>query len=97
MHSKQISFICLTFLSFFFIQSSDEFSLSTISQHAKDWASDCSQNLSPYELQLTANLLYLLYINAFLDTEIHQSDIPLLQITSKYSTDHSPSLNILPE
>lgn len=67
--------------------------VSQHTQHAHDWSTWCVQEMTPQELQLTANLLYLLYVNALLDTEIQRCFSPLLELNQIVRNNLADPLN----
>jgi hypothetical protein len=67
--------------------------------HSQEWGSQCSQYMNPQELQLTANILYLLYANAVIDSKVQQFFTPISRLTQAIisdMTDHkkNPSENL---
>lgn len=93
MRANQISF--LSFLIIFFssfIQPS-EFSLLAIAEHAKHWSIQCAQEMTLQELQFTTDLVQLLYMNAFLDSEIQRCFKPLLELSQTVRNNVSDPLN----
>lgn len=88
MMPKQRSFISFFLIFTFFIfitptslYSDDIWNIPLFSQHACDWGNWCIQEMTPGELQLTANLLYLIYANGLLDGEIQRCFYPLSELT----------------
>jgi len=71
----------LSILAFFitFSSSADQLYLDSI--HAQEWAVQCYKHMSPQELQITANILYLLYANALMDSTIQQFFTPISRLT----------------
>ena len=63
-----------------FIFSSENTSLISHQQHAQEWTNDVINNLTPEEIQLTANILYLLHANALIDLKIRQFVIPITKL-----------------
>lgn len=51
-----------------------------ISIHAQKWASWCRANMNDQELQLIANMTYLLYANALIDAKMQQFITPLSEL-----------------
>jgi len=59
--------------------SADQSSLDAI--HAQNWAIQCYKQMSFQELQMTANILYLLYANAIIDSTVQQFFTPISRLT----------------
>lgn len=49
-------------------------------EHAQQWANNLTYNLTPAEIQLTANIIYLLHANALIDMKIRQFVIPITKL-----------------
>lgn len=81
---QRISFLSFFILPFFMVSSlysDDIWHVPLFSQHARNWGNQCIQKMTPRELQLTANLLYLIYVNGLLDTQIQHCFYPLSKLT----------------
>jgi hypothetical protein len=50
-------------------------------QHAQAWSETLIKDSSSEDIQLIANIVYLLYANALIDIKIHQFIIPITQLT----------------
>jgi hypothetical protein len=87
-----MSQIRISLLSFFliisslssFLKASDNplYDISLVNaQHARDWASSCAQNMTPEELQVLTNFVYLVYANALIDSNAQTYYAPLLNLS----------------
>jgi hypothetical protein len=72
--------IAITFTITSYIFPSDSISLTSHQQHAQQWADNLTHNLTPTEIQLTANIVYLLHTNALIDMKIRQFVIPITKL-----------------
>ncbi len=87
----------ISFLSFLF---SFLFSPFTLAQHdfdgtdhAHSWANQCAEQMTPQELQLVANFLYVLYANALIDSEIQRYHAHLLELSQAVRNNLSDPYN----
>ncbi len=75
MHSLRISLLFSLLFSVFSVLSADNHA-----EHVDIWSSKLTQQLSPQELQLAANIMYLLYANSIIEAKTRQFIIPITRL-----------------
>ncbi len=85
------SFFILISLSFFFIQSSQ--SSYDHSAHAQAWTHLYTEQMTPEDLQITANMLYCLYSNTLIDLKIQEYFSPLSELSQIVHSNLSDPMN----
>ena len=78
-HFRSLSLLSIFFLSSSLSQAADESSPNF--SHAQSWGQLCHQHMDAQQLQITANILYLLYANALVDTKMQQFYTALSRLT----------------
>src|SRR5204863_1822020 len=93
MRANRVYFLSFLTISFFSFVRSSDFSLQAITDHAKNWSERCAQEMTSQELKFTNSLLYLLYVNAFLDSEMQNCFTPFLELSQTIRNNFSDPLN----
>jgi hypothetical protein len=77
----------LLFSSFSSYSFSNDVQLASFNkEHAQQWTQNIIESFNPQEIQLTVNILYLLFANAVLDTKTRLFVIPLTRLTQTIRT-----------
>jgi len=74
-----LSIFFMSLNSYSFTNDAELMSLNK--NHAQQWVATITSSLTPQEIQLTANILYLLFANAVLDTKTRLFIIPITRLT----------------